>query len=98
MKKVLKAIFLYFLATSFLYMFAVSYSNSYNRINSKKISPAVIVINGGNATVNILHDEFTVDFRFLEPESRFYYFLYFLSPDSFHSAERILIESIGRIS
>lgn len=98
MKKVLKAIFLYFLVTSFLYMFAVSYSNSYNRINSKKISPAVIVINDGKATVNILHDEFTVDFRFLEPESRFYYFLYFLSPDIFHSAERILIESIGRIS
>lgn len=78
-------------------MFAVSYSNTYNRLNYEKISPAGIVINDGKATVNVLHDEFTVDFRFLNSESKFYYVLYFLSPDSFHFPEKILIKAVGRI-
>ena len=97
MKKALRIIFLYILTTSLLYMFAVSYSNTYNRLNYKKISPAGIVINDGKATVSILHDEFTVNFEFLESESRFYYVLYFLSPDSFHLAEKILIKAVERI-
>lgn len=97
MKKALRIIFLYILTTSLLYMFAVSYSNSYNRINAEKISPAGIIINDGKATVNVLHDEFTVDFRFLKPESKFYYILYFISSDGFRLAEGILIHAVRRI-
>lgn len=94
MKKVIRIVFLYILATSLLYMFAVSYSNTYNRINNEKIAPAGIVINGGEVTVSVLHDKITIDFGFAEPESRFYYVLYFLSPDSLRNAERILIEAV----
>ncbi len=97
MKKALRIIFLYILTTSLLYMFALCYSNSYNRINAEKIIPAEIVINNGTATVSVLHDEFTVNFRFLEPESRFYYVLYFISPESFRLAEGILIHTVRRI-
>ncbi len=78
-------------------MFAVSYSNSYNRINYEKISPAGIVINGGEVTLSVLHDDVTIDFSFAEPESRFYYALYFLSPDSLHYAEGMLIKAVRSV-
>lgn len=78
-------------------MFALSYSNSYNRLNYEKISPAGIIINKGEVTVSVLHDEVTFDFGFTNPESKFYYLLYFFSSDSMHIPEKILIEIIGSL-
>jgi len=97
MKKVIRLLFLYILGTSLLWMFSVAYSNSYNRLNYEKIAPAGIVINDGKVTVSVLHDEVTVDFGFLSSDSRFYYVLRFLSPDSVYLAEKVLIKAVGSI-
>lgn len=92
---ILKAVFMYILVTSLLWIFLVSYSNSYNRINAKKISPASITINNNELTINILHDEFKANFDFILPDSKFYYILYFISSDSMRFAENLLIKGIS---
>lgn len=80
-KAVVRAIFLYLLLTTGIYMFITSYSNSHNRLTTEKISPASMTFNGAKAKVNVLESSFTVDMELFMPESRFYYVTYLISPD-----------------
>lgn len=97
MRKIIRAVFLYLLITSLIWIFAISYSNSYNRIHFEKINPASVIINGSEVKITVLHEDFNINFEFAEPESRFYYILYSVSPDSLRFAESLLIEAVGSL-
>lgn len=96
-RKITALIFIYLLLTTLLWAFSVSYSNSYNRMNEKKITPAGITIKNEKFTVNMLHSEFSVDIKLAAPESRLYYFSYFLSSDSMRVSQAVLINTVKGI-
>lgn len=80
-KTVVRLIFIYLLLTTGIWMFFMSYSNSYNRLSTEKISPASLNLNEQTAEMKILEYTFTIDITKIQPESKLYYVLYLLAPD-----------------
>ncbi|MBE6862277.1 MAG: hypothetical protein E7497_05200 [Ruminococcus sp.] len=83
-KTFVRAVFVYLLLTTGLWMFLNSYSNSYNRLSVEKLSPASLIISEDKAQLKILNQEFTFGTDALLPESKLYYVLYVISPDEVH--------------
>ncbi len=80
-KSVVKAVFIYLLLTTGIWTFMMSYSNSYNRLTTEKISPASLVVSGDKAEVKILKRTFSLNLEKIMPESKLYFLLYMISPD-----------------
>lgn len=80
-KNAVKAVFIYILLTAGLWIFNMSYSNSYNKLTTEKISPASLNLNDETAEMSILKRTFTFDIAGIMPESKLYYVLYLLAPD-----------------
>lgn len=84
-----KAVFLYLLLTTGLWIFLNSYAVSYNRLTSEKISPAAVCISEGEADISVLGHSVTLNTSLLSDSSRAYYILYSLSPDELRAAALI---------
>ena len=80
-KTVVKAVFSYLLLTTGIWMFLLSYSNSYNRLTTEKISPASLNLTAESAEMKILEHTFVFDIEKFLPESKLYYVLYLIAPD-----------------
>lgn len=95
-KAVVRVIFIYLLLTTGIWMFLMSYSNSYNRLSTEKISPASLNLNEETAEMKILEHTFTMDITKILPESKLYYILYLLAPDELRFMS-VLISLTNRI-
>lgn len=80
-KSAVRAGFTYLLLTAGLWMFIMSYSNSYNRLSAEKITPASITLTEGSAEMSVLDRSFLLDLSGFLPESKLYSALYLLVPD-----------------
>ncbi|MBQ8296429.1 MAG: hypothetical protein IJX77_01445 [Ruminococcus sp.] len=80
-RTVIKLIFFYTLLTTGLWMFLMSYANSYNRLTTEKISPASLNLSAETAEMTILENTFHLNIEKFLPESKLYYLLYLVSPD-----------------
>lgn len=80
-KSAVRAGFSYLLLTTGLWMFIMSYSNSYNRLSSEKIAPASITLTESSAEMTVLKRSFSMDLSGFLPESKLYCGLYILAPD-----------------
>lgn len=80
-KTVISLILAYLVLTTGIWTFLLAYCNSYNSFTTEKIKPANIVINGNTASTEITGRSFSIDIGAFMPESRLYYFIYFLAPD-----------------
>ena len=76
-----RTVFSYILITTGIYMFLLSYSNSYNRLTTEKIAPASLNITGSGAELKIIGHKLTFGIDKLMPDSKIYYVLYILTPD-----------------
>lgn len=84
-KSAVRAGFAYLLLTTGLWMFIMSYSNSYNRLSAEKIAPASITLTEGSAEMSVLEHSFLLDLSGFLPESKLYCGLYILAPDELRS-------------
>ena len=89
-KTALTAAFLYLLSTGGLWMFVNSYANSYNKLSTKKIVPAVLTVNQDTATMTVLEHTLSADLRKIAPESKFYCGAYIIAPDEVRSAAYLI--------
>lgn len=89
-KTVVKAVFMYVLLTTGLWMFIMSYSNSYNKLTTEKISPASLNLNGETAEMSILRHTFSFDIAGIMPRSKLYYVLYMTAPDEMRLTVRLM--------
>lgn len=80
-KAVVRAVILYFVLTTGIYMFITSYSNSHNRLTLEKTEPAGITLKGSTAQMQILEEEFSINIEAIMPESKLYSSGYMLMPD-----------------
>lgn len=80
-KTVVRIFFAYLILTTGLWMFFLSYSNSYNKLSIEKISPASITLTENQAEMKILKSSFIFNIEDLLPESKLYYVIYMFSPD-----------------
>lgn len=80
-KAVVRAVILYFVLTTGIYMFITSYSNSHNRLTLEKTEPAGITLKGSTAQMQILEEEFSINIEAIMPESKLYSSGYMLVPD-----------------
>lgn len=80
-KTAVRAVILYLVLTTGIYMFITSYSNSHNRLTLEKTEPAGITLNGSTAKMQILEESFSINVEALMPESKLYSFVYLFVPD-----------------
>lgn len=80
-KSAVRAGFAYLLLTTGLWMFIMSYSNSYNRLSTEKITPASITLTEDSAEMSVLEYSVWLDLSVFLPDSKLYGALYMLSPD-----------------
>lgn len=84
-----KAVFLYLLMTTGLWIFLNSYAVSYNKLTSEKITPAAIYVNTGETNISVIGHSVSVCTSLLSKSSRLYYILYSLSPDELRAVTLI---------
>jgi len=89
-KSSVRVIILYLILTTGLWMFLMSYSNSYNKLTTEKISPASIVVNKEKVEMTILEKKYEFDIDGIMPESKLYYGLYLAAPDELRLAELLI--------
>ncbi len=80
-KSAVKAGFVYILLTTGLWMFIMSYSNSYNKLSAEKITPASITLTESIAEMTVLENSLTLDLSGFLPKSKLYSVLYLIVPD-----------------
>lgn len=79
-KITVRLVLMYLILTVGIWMFLYSYSNSYNKLNTEKISAAEIVVDKDKTVVRLAGREYTVDTDVFSPESDFYFAAYMLAP------------------
>lgn len=89
-KSVVRWVFIYLTLTTGIWMFMMSYSNSYNRLTTEKISPASLIVNGETAEMKILEYTFAMDIKSILPESKLYFMLYMISPDELRVSSALI--------
>lgn len=90
-KTAVTAIFAYLLLTTGLWMFIMSYSNSYNKLSTEKITPASITLTEGSAEMSVLEHSFLLDLACFLPESKLYCGLYIIAPDEFRAGSSLVM-------
>lgn len=80
-KTAVRFILMYVVLTAGLWMFMLSYTNSYNKLTTEKISPAALVLKSETAEMTILEKKYSFSIVSIMPESRLYYILYLSAPE-----------------
>lgn len=80
-KKAVRMIFVYIILTVGVQMFMYSYTNSYNRLNDKKIKPANLIVSENNAELHILDKTYNFNLNKISPENKFFFWIYLITPD-----------------
>ena len=82
-KITVRLVLMYLILTVGIWMFLYSYSNSYNKLNSEKISAAEVVVDKDKTVVRLVGREYPVDTDVFSHESEFYFAAYMLAPTEF---------------
>ncbi|MBR6967442.1 MAG: hypothetical protein IKH78_02815 [Ruminococcus sp.] len=89
-KAALGAVFFYLLLSGGLWMFINSYSNSSNRLSGDNITPAMLELNGGRASIGLLERNAEIDLSCMLPDSKAYCGAYLCSPDEVRAAAYLI--------
>lgn len=94
-KTTVRCIIVYIVLNVGLLMFLYAYTNSYNKMNSEKIVPAMLTVSGEKANLEIIGEKTELDLEFFQPESKLFLVLYLISDIELRAETAVLTRITG---
>ncbi|MBP7186276.1 MAG: hypothetical protein KBA55_05835 [Ruminococcus sp.] len=94
-KAALGAALMYLLLSGGSWMFINSYANSFNRLSREKIVPAVMTIESGRASAEVLGKTLDIDISGINKSSKSWFAAYLAASDEVRSAAYLIALTYG---
>ncbi|OPZ20198.1 MAG: hypothetical protein BWZ04_01999 [Firmicutes bacterium ADurb.BinA205] len=95
-KAALAAAIVYVLLAGGSWMFINSYANSFNRLSNEKIVPAVMTIERGRASAEVLGKTLDIDISGINKSSKSWFAAYLAASDEIRSAAYLIALTYGK--
>ncbi|HOC34995.1 MAG TPA: hypothetical protein PLH98_14705 [Ruminococcus flavefaciens] len=95
-KAALAAAIVYMLLAGGSWMFINSYANSFNRLSNEKIVPAVMTIERGRASAEVLGKTLDIDISGINKSSKSWFAAYLAASDEIRSAAYLIALTYGK--
>ncbi len=95
-KAALAAAIIYVLLAGGSWMFINSYANSFNRLSNEKIVPAVMTIERGRASAEVLGKTLDIDISGINKSSKSWFAAYLAASDEIRSAAYLIALTYGK--
>ncbi len=95
-KAALAAAIVYMLLAGGSWMFINSYANSFNRLTNEKIVPAVMTIERGRASAEVLGKTLDIDISGINKSSKSWFAAYLAASDEIRSAAYLIALTYGK--
>ncbi|MGB4093931.1 MAG: hypothetical protein WBK46_18635 [Ruminococcus flavefaciens] len=95
-KAALAAAIVYMLLAGGSWMFINSYANSFNRLSNEKIVPAVLTIERGRASAEVLGKTLDIDISGINKSSKSWFAAYLAASDEIRSAAYLIALTYGK--
>ena len=95
-KAALAAAIVYMLLAGGSWMFINSYANSFNRLSNEKIVPAVMTIERGRASAEVLGKTLDIDISGINKSSKSWFAAYLAASDEIRSAAYPIALTYGK--